>query len=139
MNDDIREAMNLRDDTRKNLKSDRYTITLQEQYKYETKRVKTLIKEGKAEHYRNEFLNNKDNTSKAWKTIRKIFPNCKSNTNGCNFDNEMDKDNEFNVHFSNVGKNTYEKTQEILHVENVTCFSDENVILVMVAVLDLIL
>ena len=53
MNDDIREAMNLRDDTRKNLKSDRYNIILQEQYKHEKKRVKTLIKKGKAEHYRN--------------------------------------------------------------------------------------
>ena len=26
-----------------------------------------------------------------------------------------------------MGKNTYEKTQEILHGENVTCFSNENV------------
>ena len=75
------------------------------------------------------LYNNKGNTSKTWKTIRKIVPNCKSNNNDCNFDSDVDKANEFNVHFSNVGKNTYEKTQEILPGENVTCFSDENVIL----------
>ncbi len=37
----LREAMNLRDDTKKKLKSDRYNIALQKQYKHEKKRVIT--------------------------------------------------------------------------------------------------
>ncbi len=51
----LREAMNLRDDTKKKLKSDRYNIALQEQYKHEKKRVKTLIAECKVTYNRKKM------------------------------------------------------------------------------------
>ena len=48
-----------------------------------------------------------------------LVPNSKITSNIFNFDNVVDKTNEFNFYFANVGKNTYTKTQEIIHGENV--------------------
>ncbi len=127
MNNSIREAVNIRNTTRVKLKSDRHNADLQEQYKQEKKRVKTLTAECKARYYHNEFLNNKGNISKTWKTIREIVPNSKNISNNSNFDNVVDKANEFNSYFANVGKNTYTKTQEIIQRENVSYPICENV------------
>ncbi len=69
MSDCLREAMNLRDDTKKKLKFDRYIIALQEQYKHEKKRVKTLIAEYKVTYNCKKNLDNKGNISKTWATI----------------------------------------------------------------------
>ena len=129
MNDDIREAKILRNNTRIKLKSDRHNVTLQEQYKQEKKRVKTLIITGKADYYRKQLQDTKGNTSKTWKIIKDIVPNRKSNSNEHNFENITNKANEFNFHFANVGKNTYERTQEFLHGENVSHVNNPNVVL----------
>ncbi len=134
MNDALKDAMNLRNETQKKLKSDRTNAALQEQYKQEKKQVKTLIAETKAEYYNNKFKENKGNAAKTWKTIREIVPNSKNNVSDCNLEDKGNKANEFNVHFANVGKSTFEKTQSLLHggsvpYFNVPDFNDANVIL----------
>ncbi len=101
----LREAMNLRDDTKKKLKSDRYNTALQEQYKHEKERVKTLIPECKVTYNGKKCLDNKGNISKTWATIKEIVPACKNHSREYNFDDESKKANEFNVHFANVGRN----------------------------------
>ena len=128
MNDSILEAMNIRNTTRVKLKCDRHNTSLQEQYKQEKKHVKTLIDECRTRHYRNELNNNKGNFSKTWKTIKEIVPNSKTTSNVLNFDNAVDKANEFNSYFANVGKNIYSKTQEVIHGENKSYPICENVI-----------
>ncbi len=92
---------------------------LQEQYKQEKKRVKTVIAECKTRYYHDEFLNNKANISKTWKTIREIVPNRRNISNKSNFYNVVDKHNEFNSYFASVGNSTYTKIQEIIHYEKV--------------------
>lgn len=129
MNDHIREAMIHRDDTRRKLKCDRLNTGLFEQYKREKKRVRTLIAEGKAKYYNNKFKESRNNMSKTWRTIREIIPNSTNNANNHTFDSDVNKAEEYNVHFSNIGKNTYQKTQEILHDANVPDFRYEPVIL----------
>ena len=120
--------MNLRNTTRLQLKCDRHNTSLPEQYKQEKKRVKTLIDECRTRHYRNELNNTKGNFSKTWKIIKEIVPNSKTTSNVLNFDNAVDKANEFNFYFTNVGKNTYSKTQEIIHGESESYTICENVI-----------
>ncbi len=127
MNDHMQEAMNQRDNTRKNLKYDRLNLTLLEQYKRVKTRVTSLFAEVKAKHYHNELEESRSNMSKTWKTIKEIVPNSKNNTNNQIFDSDVDKANEFNYHFANIGKNTYEKTQEILHGGNVPTFRQDAV------------
>lgn len=124
----IREAMNIRNTTSVKLKCDRHNTSLQEQFKQEKKHAKTLIDECRTRHYRNELNNNKGNFSKTWKTIKEIVPNSKTTSNVLNFDNAVDKANEFNFYFANVGKNTYSKTQEIIHGESESYTICENVI-----------
>ncbi len=53
--------------------------------------------------------------SKTWRTIREIIPNSANNANDHTHDVDVNKANEYNVHFANIGKNTYQKTLEILH------------------------
>ncbi len=139
MNDDLKEAMKLRNETHKKLKSDRMNFALQEQYKREKRQVKNLIAKTKAEYYNNKFKENRGKTAKTWKTIREIVPTCKNNANDCNFEDKTNKANAFNVHFVNVRKNTFEKNQELLHggsgpyfnvpYFNVPYFNDANIIL----------
>ncbi len=129
MNDHIREAMIHRDDTRRKLKCDCLNTTLFEQYKREKKRTRTLIAEGKAKYYNNKFQESRGNLSETWTTIRKIIPNFANNANDYTFDADVNKTNEYNVHFSNIGKNTYQKIQEIFHAANVPDFRHGTVIL----------
>ncbi len=74
-------------------------------------------------------LDNKGNISKTWATIKEIVPDCKNQSREYSFDDEAKQANEFNVLFANVGRNTYDKTQETLHGENLSDFNDANVIL----------
>lgn len=64
---------------------------------------------------------------KTWKTITETVPNTKNISITSNFDNVLDKANEFNSYFANVGKNSYTKTQELIHCENVQYSICENV------------
>ncbi len=50
MNDDLKEAMKLRNEAQERLKFDRINIALQEQYKREKKHVKTLIAKTKTQY-----------------------------------------------------------------------------------------
>lgn len=127
MTEHLKETIKVKNETRKKLKLDRHNAALQDRYKHEKKQVKILISESKSEYYRSKFNETKGDIAKTWKTIREIIPSCKSNASGCNFDNEINKANEFNKHFANVGRNVYEKTQDMLHGENVTHFSNTNV------------
>ncbi len=88
----------------------------------------------KAKYYNNKFKENRGNAAKTWKTIREIVPYCRNNASDCNFEDKANKANEFNVHFANIVKNAFEKTQEMLHggsvpYLNVPYFNDANVIL----------
>ncbi len=124
MDDDhLQEAMKLKNETRKMFIFDTQNVALQDQYKRE-KQIKTLIDESKNQYYGNNLNENKSNVAKTWKTIRDIIPNSKHKVSNCNFDNEITKANEFNKHFADVGRNTYEKTQETLDGENVIHFND---------------
>ncbi len=127
MTDHLQEAIKPKNDTRKKHNLDRQNAALQDCYTSEKKQVKTQIRENKIEQYRNKFNKNKGNIAKTWKAIRKIIPNCRSNASGCNFDNEINKANEFNKHSADVGRKTHEKALETLHGEKVMHFNDTSV------------
>ncbi len=129
MDDGIREAKILRNNIRIELKSARHNVILQEQYKQARKRVKTLITAGKAEYYHKQVKETKGNSSKTWKIIKDIVPDRKCYSNGHSFENLFSKANEFNFHFGNVGMNTFERTQELLHGENAPPVNICNVVL----------
>ncbi len=97
--------MNICNNAEAKLKYDQHNAHLQEQYKQEKKQVKTIIAGSTSIYYHGEFLKNKGNISKTWKTIREIVPDTKNSSNIYNLDNVLDKTNEFTSYFAIVGKN----------------------------------
>ncbi len=120
INDEIRSAMVVRNTLQARLKLDRNNAALQEQYKHERNRVKSLLRNAEQLYYREQFLNNKGNTAATWKIINNIVPNKKS-TNNINIEreNELERAEQFNELFVAVGKRTFEKTQNNLNDMNI--------------------
>ena len=124
INDDIRSAMAIRNTLQWRLKLDRNNVTLEEQYKNERNKVKSLLRNAEQEYYRDQLHNNKGNTAATWKIIKNIVPNKKSTANiNLESENELERAEEFNELFIDVGKRTFEKTQNNLNIIN---FNYEN-------------
>ncbi len=127
MSDNIRHAIQIRNNLQNKLKKDRQNIALQNEYKTEKKRVTTLIRNAQSTFYNEKFNSNRGNTAEIWKLLRDIVPNNKAKANQHSFDNINAKVEEFNFHFANVGKTTYESTQNTLHCGNVSAPHPENI------------
>ncbi|KAK7073285.1 hypothetical protein SK128_002766 [Halocaridina rubra] len=67
-------------------------------------------------------------TAATWKVIRSMIPNEKSTSESYENITELkDKAENFNNYFANVGKNTYEKTQENINSVNMSnCLNDNS-------------
>ncbi len=120
-NEELREIINKKNVTYNKLKKDRTNALLIEQYRHEKKQVKASIQSSKKEYYFNKLTTNKNKSTDKWKVIKEIIPNQKVCQKGYNFDDVETKAEEFNNFFSNVGKNTYELTQESLTNSDLTC------------------
>ncbi len=129
MNDDLRRAMKIRNNAQSNLNADRHNSRLQEAYKREKKRVRTLISKTKADYYHAQISNCRGNSSATWKVITDLVPGQKRNSSSYNFDNMSDKAEEFNKFFSNIGKTTYERTQHSLRGLHDTTVNNHNPLL----------
>ena len=112
MTTNIKESMRKRDNLHKRFKNDRFNITLEGQYKAEKKLVKQLIHTSKKEYFKDQLNNSKGNSGDTWKVIRKIVPKCKSSSGSHSYENDIDKAEEFNHYFANVGREAFEKSQE---------------------------
>ncbi len=112
--------MIVRDILQSRLKLDRNNVALQEHYKHERNRVKSLIRNAEQQYYREQLINNKGKIAATWKIIKNIVPNKKS-TNNINIEreNELERAEQFNELFFAVGKRTFEKTQNNLNDMNI--------------------
>ncbi len=117
LNDEIRSAMATRNDLQSRLKQDRHNETLQEQYKYERNRVKSMLRNAEQAFYREQFHNCRGNTAATWKIIRTMVPS-KKQTNNNNVESELEQAENFNELFVNVGKLAFDKTQNELNSEH---------------------
>ncbi len=117
MSDEIREAMQDRNELQQELKIDHDNYSLRECYKTSKNHVKTLIKNTSADHYRDRLKECKSNTSATWKVNKEIIPSHKSTQYVYKFSNPCDKPEEFNKFFSDVGESTFKRSQEELNTE----------------------
>ena len=108
--EEIKGAMKNRDNIHKELKKNRQNQILQDQYKNEKKRVKRILQNAKSSYFRDQFQNCRGNSSKMWKTIKKVVP-ANNKADKLNFEDNLSKAEEFNEFFSNVGKTAYEKSR----------------------------
>lgn len=104
--------MRRRDDLPKKSKNYRSNVTLEGQYKDEKKRVEQLVHTSKKDNFKDQLNNAKGNSGATWKVVRKIVPKVKSNPGSHSFDNDIEKAEEFNRYFANVGRESFEKSQE---------------------------
>ena len=112
MTSNIKESMRKRNELQKNLKNDRSNVILQEQYKAEKKHVQHLIHTGKNEYFKNKFYECKGNSRATWQVVKNLVPKVKSNSGGPIYENDAEKAEEFNKFFANVGRESFEKSQE---------------------------
>ncbi len=119
-NDDLRQAIKKRDDIRNKLKRDRYNLELQHQYTNEKKTVKACIISVKKEYYKKKLTDCRGDSSATWK---EIAPSHKNSSNTCEFESQestTDDAAKFNNFFANIGKNTFNTTQQTLLMNNVS-------------------
>lgn len=124
IDDNIKNSIKERDRVRECLKLDRSNTALQEVYKGKKKFVKSSIHRGRASHYKERFRKCGNNQAEKWKVARELIPDKKKNVKSYDNIELNDKIEEFNEFFSNVGKNTYEKTQEGLR--NIEAFTPQS-------------
>ena len=116
INEDIKKSMKERDSLQRNLKYAKYNEELRDEYKEQKRKVKSEINKGRKSYYREEFNRNKNNISGSWKTVKNMLGdnNDKFDLTAESKENLIAKAEKFNEYFANVGKSTYEKTQEEL-------------------------
>ena len=75
------------------------------------KNVELRINNAKKEHFYDEFTKCKGNSSATWKVVKDMIPGLNVK-NRLVLENPLDKANEFNEYFANVGENAFKKSQE---------------------------
>ena len=121
--DEIRGIMKERNVAQNDLKINRLNPLLRNHYKQLKKQVKNTLRRAKKEYYHNQIINSKDNIASTWKIIRDIIPPQKSKSNACITEDVLNKAEDFNSFFANVGENTFTETQRSL-LDNQ--YNDEN-------------
>ncbi|XP_068229711.1 uncharacterized protein [Palaemon carinicauda] len=119
ISDTIKETIMVRDNVKKKLKNQRENTQLRETHKELKKKVNSMLTDSRRQYYKQEFKNAKGDMAATWKiTNNMLFNRINSDTNKLNCDTKDDlqrKAEEFNEFFAEVGRKTFEKTQEELH------------------------
>lgn len=119
ISDDIKQNIKTRDYLQMEIKKDRNNVILREQHKEQKKKVKSLMETGRKQHNKEELKKNKNDFSTSWKIVKGLLHNnCakESHTEDHDLTNKAEKFNEF---FANIGRKTFEKTQEEISRNNV--------------------
>ena len=112
---DIKKVMTERDNLQKRLKVNGSNTELRADYNSKKKLVRSEIYRCKAKYFHTEYLKCRNDMKKSWKLTKTLIPDSKYQFNDCKFDNVNKKAEEFNQHFSNVGREAFNKTQVSLH------------------------
>lgn len=115
---DIRKLMKERDKLQIEFKKNRHDNRLENNYRLEKKRIKGLIHQSKNNYFREEFRKC-GNMKSTWGVVRSMIPPLnKSNSNENTEEDMKIKAEHFNEYFSQIGKQTFEKSQENVENEN---------------------
>ena len=127
---DIKQAMKVRDSLKKELKTQPYNIPLREKHKDLKKKVNLELVGSRKEYYKKEFQNSKGDVSATWKITKNMISNGQcTNRNTLVLDETevlQSKAEKFNEFFAEVGKKTFEKTQDELRNANISIEVGQN-------------
>ena len=94
------------------LKQDRSNMALDIQFKHSKKNVEKLISNSKRDHFKDKFHKSIGNSGATWKVVEEMIPGLRNNNKRVEFDNPMQKAEEFNEYFASVGESAFQKSQE---------------------------
>ncbi|XP_068235656.1 uncharacterized protein [Palaemon carinicauda] len=121
----IKQNIIIRDKLQNDIKKDRNNTILRNNFKEKKKEVKIEMDNSMKEHYRDELRSNKNNLRTSWKKVRSILPNNTNKESQIENEDLTDKAEKFNEYFANIGRKTYERTQEELSRNNRSAQTDE--------------
>jgi len=105
ISDNIKRAINDRNNTHKALKINRYDTALQAEYKHKKRNVKTLLLCAKTNYFKSKFNECRNDSAETWKLVNTLVPKEKQNT-----DISINNIEHFNNFFAEIGRRTYEQT-----------------------------
>ena len=108
---DLKRSIYDKNKLQTSLKKDRSNRILDEQFREIKKNVELRINNAKKEHFYDEFTKCKGNSSATWKVVKDMIPGLNVK-NRLVLENPLDKANEFDEYFANVGENAFKKSQE---------------------------
>ena len=127
--DDLKALMQERNNVQQNLKRDRNNLSLQDRYKTLKKQVRKILRQTKSEYYNNKLEENRGDSATTWSILRELVPNNKNKSNPISTKDESEilrKVEEYNTFFANVGKSTFEKSQQNVRSSETTPLRDNN-------------
>ena len=122
----IKTDMKVRDEINRCLKADRENLALQIEHKERKKAVKSSLHMAKTKYFQEEFEKCGRNTTKKWKVAKKLIPENRNKSNKQMFSNVQDKVEKFNQFFSQVGEETFRKTQDSFQNTNTNAGNPTN-------------
>ena len=120
MTEDLRSLIHRRNCAQSNLKECRDNTDLQDHYKNLKREVKIALHRAKSDHYSINLENCKGNGRETWRIIRELVPDNKKKTVTplvSDYDEDesiIDRAENFNKFFSNVGSETFQKSRQNL-------------------------
>ena len=114
--DSIKEDMEIRDELQRTLKKNRQNIELQQQHKIAKLHVKNRLESAIKDHYRDQMNDCNFDLTKTWKIIESMTPGKSDTFINMSSEELLHKANTFNEYFANVGRKSFEKSQESINV-----------------------
>lgn len=115
--DEIKNDMKMRDDLQRTLKNDRHNLIMQQQYKTMKRQVKLSLQRGIKDYYKGKLGECRNDMTGTWKIINSMAPKKSMSVDTRSHDELLQEANKFNEYFADVGKKTFEKSQENLNHE----------------------
>ena len=97
--------------TEKNdLQINRSDFLLNDQFKQAKKYVESLVNNAKNTHFKEKFNSCRGNSGATWGVVKEMIPGLKGESK-MNFENPLQKAEEFNEYFSTIGEIAFKKSQ----------------------------
>ena len=94
------------------LNQDRSNQLLNDVFKNTKKQVEHCLRTAKKQHFKTEFYDCKGDSGATWKVAEGMLPGLRSKGRSLDFEDPVQKAEDFNKYFASIGEIAYRKSQE---------------------------
>ena len=109
IDDNLKQIIHEKNLLKERLKKDRSNLLLDNEFKETKKSVEQCLRSAKKQHFKSEFHDCKGDSSATWKVVEDMLPGLRSKDRGLDFEDPVQKAEDFNNYFANVGEIAYRK------------------------------